>query len=46
MYGEGEWSSRGDETYLYWFNEAESMSFTVDEDGRIEKIGLHVVLFG
>ena len=43
MYGRGEASGS---KHVYWFDEARNVSFTVDEAGRIEEIGVHQVIFG
>ena len=43
MYGRGEAS---DSKHVYWFDEARNVSFTVDEAGLIEEIGVHQVIFG
>ena len=43
MYGRGEAS---DSKHVYWFDEARNVSFTLDEAGRIEEIGVHQVIFG
>ena len=43
MYGKGEVSGS---KHVYWFDEARSVSFTVDEAGLIEEIGVHQVIFG
>ena len=43
MYGRGEVS---DSKHVYWFDEARNVSFTVDEAGLIEEIGVHQVIFG
>lgn len=43
MYGEGEVSGS---KHVYWLDEARNVSFTVDEAGLIEEIGVHQVIFG
>ena len=43
MYGRGEVSGS---KHVYWFDEARNVSFTVDEAGLIEEIGVHQVIFG
>ena len=43
MYGRGEASGS---KHVYWFDEARNVSFTVDEAGLIEEIGVHQVIFG
>ena len=43
MYGTGEVSGS---KHVYWFDEARSVSFMVDEAGLIEEIGVHQVIFG
>ena len=43
MYGRGEVSGS---KHVYWFDEARNVSFTLDEAGRIEEIGVHQVIFG
>ncbi|WP_313972808.1 hypothetical protein [uncultured Selenomonas sp.] len=43
MYGKGEVSGS---KHVYCFDEARSVSFTVDEAGLIEEIGVHQVIFG
>lgn len=45
MYGKGE-ASNSSSKHVYWFDEARSVSFTVDEAGLIEEIGVHQVIFG
>ena len=43
MYGRGEVSGS---KHVYWLDEARNVSFTVDEAGLIEEIGVHQVIFG
>ena len=45
MYGKGE-ASNSSSKHVYWFDEARNVSFTVDEAGLIEEIGVHQVIFG
>ena len=43
MYGRGEVSGS---KHVYWLDEARNVSFTVDEAGLIEEIGVHQVISG